>query len=298
MACPVHGGDNPHGFGIRGGTWRCFTHHCHEDWGGNLVGLVRALKGLSYDEAVRALEGLLTNPVTNKRTLQRALEDDYVMLQIEPDILRQSIEIPCPYFLERGFSADILKKYDVGLCTNPNKEMYNRTVVPIFSDDYRWIVGCTGRSILEKCKICGYCHDGYCPTKHDFSLIRWKHNRGFRSSYHLFNLWFAKKRILESGRIILTEGPCDCIKLAEAGIDNAVALFGVDLKRHQEILLQQLGVRTVILALDPDPAGEKSKRRLKDKLSNFYTVEEPKLECDPGKMSVKELKRTFKGDVS
>jgi hypothetical protein len=45
-----------------------------------------------------------------------------------------------------------LEDYDVGYCDNPAKPMYERAVVPIYDNEHKYIVGCTGRSIFEKCE--------------------------------------------------------------------------------------------------------------------------------------------------
>jgi hypothetical protein len=70
--------------------------------------------------------------------------------RIERRYVTSSLVIPSEYYISRGYSAEILSKYDIGLCNKDGKEMSDRVVAPIYSDDHRYVVGCTGRSIYNK----------------------------------------------------------------------------------------------------------------------------------------------------
>ena len=70
-----------------------------------------------------------------------------------------------------------LNKYDVGLCTNPQRPMYNRVVAPIYDTEYKTMVGCTGRSIFEACPKCGTYHNPQrdCPSpEKQWLYSKWK----------------------------------------------------------------------------------------------------------------------------
>ena len=49
-----HNGDNPTGFSyyFQTGNWRCWTHNCHEKYGDDFIGLIRAISGKGFKEAV------------------------------------------------------------------------------------------------------------------------------------------------------------------------------------------------------------------------------------------------------
>ena len=62
-----------------------------------------------------------------------------------------SLEIPSKYYIDRGFLSETLVAFDVGECYNPNRQMYNRAVAPIYDEDCSYI-GCVGRSLDENNK--------------------------------------------------------------------------------------------------------------------------------------------------
>ena len=59
--------------------------------------------------------------------------------------LRQMLQIPSEYYTNRGYSKEVLDKYDVGLY---NKR--NRVVVPVYDDKYKHVAGFLGRSIWSQ----------------------------------------------------------------------------------------------------------------------------------------------------
>src|SRR5690606_3684009 len=72
--------------------------------------------------------------------------------------VRQYLALPAQYFVERGFHPKVLDRYDVGVCHHPSSQMFNRAVAPIYDDNHRFMVGCTGRSIFPECKKCKHYH--------------------------------------------------------------------------------------------------------------------------------------------
>ena len=59
-ACKVHGGDNKTAFRMNKETknWVCFSHHCHEDIGYDVISLVMYMLNLNFIEAVSYLENI------------------------------------------------------------------------------------------------------------------------------------------------------------------------------------------------------------------------------------------------
>ncbi len=168
MNCPIHGGDNDTALNLYytgdtyRGNWKCRTHHCEEVFKGSIIGFIRGLLSrqnyawtkngdstCSFNEAVDFATQFLNlslkdikisttekdknSFIAQSKLLTKPVEND--IPQIKRSTVRNNLRIPSQYFLNRGFSADVLDKYDVGDCISNNKEMSNRAVVPIYDID-------------------------------------------------------------------------------------------------------------------------------------------------------------------
>jgi DNA primase len=76
----------------------------------------------------------------------------------------------------------------------------------------------------------------------------------------LYGLDRARKSIRTQEQAVIVEGYLDVIALHQAGFTNAVSPMGTALTEHQLNLLKRLS-RNIILALDPDAAGDKATLR-------------------------------------
>jgi len=297
--CPIHGGDNPAAWNLYPdgdevrGVWICRTHHCEKKWKKNFAGFVhgvlctQARQTLPWTKAVDWMLKFLGYhsmgevKVPDAATLaKRAQSNALRRWNITPktvktewtrDRIRKTLSIPAQYFLQRGFNKDILEKYDVGFY-----QAQERALVPVYDPGYKWAVGFTGRSIYEKCDKCGFWHkpSASCPTtiEDQINCAKWKNSRGFEAANYLYNYWFARPFILETSTIILVEGPGDVWKLEEAGIHNAVALFGVDITEEQLTLLESSWAMNVVILLDNDKAGKDAAQEIKKKLCRTHRL--------------------------
>lgn len=87
----------------------------------------------------------------------------------------------------------------------------------------------------------------------------------YKKSNHLFGMNFAKNNCEE--RIVLVEGNMDAVSLHQAGITNAVALFGTALTLEQVKVLSRY-TKEIVLALDADAAGQKAVQRALETAKN------------------------------
>jgi len=314
--CPVHGGDNPTALNVYAdgteikGIWRCRTHNCHMllhpgtnrlMYGQTMLGLIRGVihnRTGEYPPLSEAVNVLLKF-CSIGRLDEIAIPDDLILtkrrmnnafrrLNMLPGTatttwtrpqVRNMLDIPAQYYQYRGYSQETLDKYDIG-CYNA----HNRVVTPVYDDEYTMCVGFTGRSLFDKCKQCGYYHSAseQCPqTSFDkLKSVKWKNSEGFDSRNYLYNYWFAKDHILETGCVILVEGPGDVWRLEEAGIKNSVALFGTSLTEEQRIILERSGTMSVILMLDNDQAGIDGTRIIKGQLERQFRLFFPMIDSD------------------
>ena len=59
---------------------------------------------------------------------------------IEDKYYREHVDVPSQYFLQRGYSIEVLDKYGVGTCKRRGRPLYQRAVVPIYEDSLHWII--------------------------------------------------------------------------------------------------------------------------------------------------------------
>jgi 5S rRNA maturation endonuclease (ribonuclease M5) len=331
MSCPIHGGDNesalniyPDGDNYRG-NWKCRTHNCEQEFKASIIGFVRGIisrqkynwekpgdKSCSFNEALEYVQAFLNKDLSSIKISKGEREKknftniiNYISLKAEQSktqITRghiiKSIQIPAQYYLDRNYSEETLKKYDVGLCTNPRKPMHNRVVVPVYDNEYKYMVGCSGRSIFEKCNKCSHYHNPKesCPSDDKKWLYsKWKHSSDFKSQNYLYNFWFAKDHIYETGLAIIVESPGNVWRLEENGIHNSVAMFGSSLSDRQKILLDSSGAMTLILLTDNDEAGQKAAEQIKKKCQNTYRIFNPTIsKNDVADMTSEEIKKEIK----
>lgn len=76
----------------------------------------------------------------------------------------------------------------------------------------------------------------------------------------LYGLDRARKAIRQSEQAVIVEGYLDVIALHQAGFANAVSPMGTALTDHQLYLIKRY-TRNIVLALDPDAAGDKATLR-------------------------------------
>lgn len=331
MCCPIHGGDNPSAVNLYPegetyrGNWKCRTHNCEKTFKGSVIGFIRGIIShqkygwrkngddtCSFKEAVEFATRFINKDLSSIKISRADREKkqftnvvNYLNNESTPQksqITREQIittlTIPAQYYLDRGYSREILTKYDVGLCDNPSKEMYNRIVVPIYDNEYKYMVGCTGRSIYEKCPQCKSHHNitQSCPDPDiRWKNCKWKHNADFKSQNHLYNFWFAKEHILKTGIAIIVESPGNVWRLEENGIHNSVAMFGSSLSDRQKILLDSSGAMSLVILTDNDEAGKKAAQQINDKCKNTYRIFIPSIsKSDVGEMTSEEINNEIK----
>lgn len=331
--CPIHGGDNPSAFNLYPygddykGNWKCRTHHCEEIFMPSMIGLVRGLLShrehgwsddkdtmVSFNDTLIFIEDFLANKqdttisidnnkgcdfveIVDKLKNKKSIDSDpgIITTIIPRSTVRKLLKIPAQYYIDRGYTKQILDKYDVGLCLTKGKEMYGRVVAPVYDENYTTMIGCTGRSIFDKCDSCKAHHNqSYrCPDKQNqWKYSKWKHSFGFKSQWCLYNYWFAKNYIQQTGTAILVEGPGNVWRLEENGIHNSVAMFGSNLSDKQLSLLDNIGCTTIILLTDNDAAGQEAKKNIIHKCQKTHRIFSPVIsKADVGEMTSDEIKR-------
>lgn len=320
LACPIHGSKRNNSVTMykNTGLWRCWTNSCHEDYGQGLIDFVKAFyevvdnKKMTTNQVIDKICKLLK---INLKTLKQSEDFQYKFssmilsnhlskdvksqtAKMNRNTIRERLYIPAKYYISRGFSSEILDKYDVGLCNSYGKEMFGRIVVPIYDNDYKYMIGCVGRSQYKECEKCGKYHGDKqgCPTNgiEEMWASKWKNSLNFKSDSTFYNYWFAKEEIKKTGTAILVEGQGDIWKLVEAGINCGLGVFGAKISEGQLIILEKSPIRNIILGCDNDEAGRIFREKARAKLSRLFNIVDiiPE-EKDFGEMSVDKVKQAF-----
>jgi DNA primase len=291
--CPVHeGSDNPNGFSfsVDRQIWGCWTRGCHQEFGNDILGLIRGTLSIKTGEEVgfpKALRWACRILNVDSKDVQVNKEeepDEFVKLvnilsQKDPShedscaIIDCDVSHPSDYFCSRGFSEDTLLHFEVGDCLQKKSSMVNRAIIPIHNSGGDKIVSYIGRSVRD-----------YVKPKFLFTS-------GFNKTKYLYNYHRAKEKIHETSCVFLTEGQGDVWKLYEAGVENAVSIFGKSLSFFQKSMLEKSGATKLVVLTDNDQAGRESKVKIQREMSRMFKVIFPRMsKKDIGDMTAKQIK--------
>jgi 5S rRNA maturation endonuclease (ribonuclease M5) len=248
-ACPVHGGDNKTAFRFNKEThtWVCFTHKCHEIYGNDIIGLIKAVTGRDFVESVRHLTFLTgdANEVDyieskRKREMSNFIKS-YDNITLKPEsVNEQSLNkfktLRSNFFIRQGFKSTTLDYFEISGGWK-DKQGIIRDIIPIRNDKNE-LVSYSLRDIREN-------------ADQDFKYI---FTPGFDKDNCLYNL----NRAQEYGDnlpIIVVEGFKSVWRLYEYGIKNVVATMGAGITEGQQLLLCRFALKGVVIMNDNDKAG-------------------------------------------
>jgi DNA primase len=278
--CPFHDNKKTPAFVVwpETGTWRCFGQ-CNE--GGDIFKFVMKRENLDFKEALNKLAARagVEVPTLSRQTpeqkeafetLRKLLEDaviyyrSHLLANTEVvDYLREkrgltdaSIETfglgyapnawdsALTHFTGRGYSEQDL--LEAGLVSERESGGYydrfrNRIMIPIRDEQGR-MTG-FGARIVDPDDVPKFLNS---PETAVFSKGRL-----------LYGLDRARKPIRAADQAVIVEGYMDVIALHQAGYENVVSPMGTALTEDQMRLLKRF-TRRIVLALDPDVAGQKA----------------------------------------
>ncbi len=278
--CPFHDNKHTPAFVIwpESGTWRCFGQ-CNE--GGDIFKFVMKRDGLDFKEAMQKLalragveikeyqrespeqkeayenlRKLLEDAIIYYRTQLFANKDILNYLREKRGLTDASIETfglgfapsgydnALRYFTQRGFKEQEL--LEAGLLTEREDgkrydKFRNRIMIPI-RDENGKMAG-FGARIVDPNDIPKFLNSPETPI--------------FSKGRILYGLDRARKPIRAADQAVIVEGYLDVIALHQAGYENVVSPMGTALTEDQLRLLKK-STRRIVLALDPDAAGQKA----------------------------------------
>ncbi|MFN3742209.1 MAG: DNA primase [Anaerolineales bacterium] len=281
--CPFHQNTRTPAFVVwpETGTWRCFGQ-CNE--GGDVFKFVMKKENIDFGEALRRLAmraGVTLEQYVSPREQAekeayehlRALLEEAVIFyhtQLQQNPIAQTYlqekrrlrpetieafglgyappgwETTLQYFLKRGYGEDDL--IAAGLVSVREEgvrrifdRFRHRIMIPIRNEQGR-IAGFGARA-LEADDQPKFLNSPETPL--------------FSKGRLLYGLERARRAIRIADQVVIVEGYFDVIALHQAGFENVVSPMGTALTEDQLRLLKRF-TRRIVLALDPDVAGQKA----------------------------------------
>jgi DNA primase len=148
------------------------------------------------------------------------------------------------HFMQRGYSEHDLVEAGL-LSARESGGFYdrfrNRIMIPIRDENGR--MAGFGARIVDPNDVPKFLNSPETPV--------------FSKGHLLYGLDRARKPIRTADQAVIVEGYLDVIALHQAGYENVVSPMGTALTEHQLRLLKRF-TRRIVLALDPDTAGQKA----------------------------------------
>ena len=307
--CPFHDEKTP-SFVVSPtkGIYKCFG--CQK--GGNSINFIQEIQGVSFPEALRyaadkyniEIEEQELTPEQESR--MSAKESQFIATKFASEYFQNVLwntsegkAVGLSYFKERGFSEDIIKKFQLGY--SPKKQNsfekaatkagYDLEILAASSligknedgktyDKFRERTIFTIHSYIGK--VIGFGGRAFSPDAKSKYL-----NSGetliYDKSKVLYGLNLSKQAISKADRCFIVEGYTDVISMHQNGVENVVSASGTALG-PQQIQLIKRSTNNVTLLFDGDKAGIKATLRSIDlclkaemnvKIASFPDGEDP-----------------------
>lgn len=285
--CPFHNEKTP-SFSVSPAKGLCKCFSCGK--GGNVVHFIMEHEQLSYYEALKFLakkynieikERELSN---EEKQAQNVRESLFIVNAFARDYFQSILNnhtdgraIAMAYFRQRGFRDDIIKKFQLGYCTDQRdalarealkkgyqKEFLVKTGLCITGDNNYIGDRFRGRVIFPVHTLSGkVVAFGGRILKTDAKLAKYVNSPEseiYHKSNELYGIYFAKQTIVKQDRCFLVEGYTDVISMHQAGIENVVASSGTSLTPGQIRLIHRF-TNNITVLYDGDMAGIKASIR-------------------------------------
>jgi 5S rRNA maturation endonuclease (ribonuclease M5) len=251
-SCAIHGGDNKSAFRLNKETrtWLCFTNKCQEQYGYDLIGLIKGVLKIEFLEAVKYLKELVgDDAIINDYRARRLFSKDreafiknYATPQMPSYVTEDHLVSYRPLRSNSMISVDKFSK--------PTLDYFE--VSGGFTDDFgilRDIIPI--RDVEGVLKAYSLKDTRLNPPDTSYKYII---TSGFLKDSVLYNLHNAKLygNILP---LIVVEGFKSVWRLYDYGIYNVVCVMGSFISPGQVRLLKTYATKGVLVIFDADDAG-------------------------------------------
>ncbi|MGB1019158.1 MAG: DNA primase, partial [Chitinophagales bacterium] len=283
--CPFHNEKSP-SFVVSPskGIYKCFG--CGKS--GNSIGFVMEHESLNYVEALKylakkySIEIEETYQTDEQKLVQSEKDSLFIVNEFAKDTFVKNLmetdegkSIGLSYFKERGFSEEIIEKFQLGYTTEQStfttlalKKPYKLDILKKAGltsrkegskyDFFRGRVMFPIHSISGK--VLGFGGRILKDDKKQAKYVNTSDTEIYNKSKILYGIHFAKNAIRNKQEVFLVEGYTDVISLFQAGIENVVASSGTSLTPDQVKLVKRY-TENIVLLFDGDNAGIKAALR-------------------------------------
>ncbi|MFA5574472.1 MAG: DNA primase [Brumimicrobium sp.] len=258
--------------------------------GGTVVTFLMEIEQFSFPEAVKWLANRynITLPEEKPLTPEEVLElSERESLQIVNDFAKdyfvdtikntkEGKTVGYSYFIERGFTPEIIEKFQLGYCPRDEKSLTETAIAKGFKQEYLETLGLTkvkdgrsfdffsGRVIFPihsvSGKVLGFGARTLSTRKDIAKYFNSPESILYDKSRVLYGVHFAKQEIVKQDNCYLVEGYADVISLSQSGIENVVSSSGTALTKGQVKLIKRY-TNNITILYDSDAAGIKASFR-------------------------------------
>jgi len=283
--CPFHNEKTP-SFSVSPtkGIYKCFG--CGK--AGDNIQFIMDIEGLGYLEAIAHLgkkygiEIELEESSNEVDQAQNERESLYIVLNFAKNYFKEALKssegnaIGLSYFKERGFSPEIIEKFELGYSmdiwdgllksakeNNYNEDLLEKAGLIIRNENKTYdrfrarvifpIHNISGRVIAFGARILK-------TDKNQPKYLNSPETGVYHKSDILYGLHQAKQSIRQEQNCFLVEGYTDVVSLQQAGIENVVASSGTSLTSGQIKLIGRYS-KDITVLYDGDNAGIKASLR-------------------------------------
>jgi DNA primase len=277
-ACPFHNGKNPN-FSVspKHGSYHCFV--CHEK--GDVFTYVRKRQGLDFTAAVKFLGerfGVEVVDVQARAAARDPNEPNWEAVSIAADWFRAQLASDSgraarEYLTSRGIDDSARERFGIGFAPR-DPQLLRRYLHTLGVDDARQIeAGLLVKREGEAEPRSGFRARVMFPILDEFGhhvgfggralgdrqpkYLNSPESVVFQKRRTLYGMQAGRQAMRRNARAIIVEGYLDVIRLALAGIEEAVAPLGTALTEDQATLLVRYASE-VFLIYDSDEAGQKA----------------------------------------
>ncbi len=262
------------GCGMAGNAVKFVMEHEHYDFA-DAIKYLGAKLGIHVPEKQMSAEEL---QVQSDRESMMALND--FARQHFIDNLWQSdegISVALPYFRERGFRDDVIRKFDLGYALSGRTKFLETALARGFKTEYLTKTGLAtfgennyradrffGRVIFPIHNLSGkvIAFGGRVMTKSDkvAKYLNSPESELYHKSDIVYGLYHARHQIVRDDMCYLVEGYTDVLSMHQAGLTNVVASCGTSLTENQIRLIKRF-TQNITVLYDGDAAGIKASMR-------------------------------------
>lgn len=287
--CPFHGEKTP-SFSLSPSKqiYKCFG--CGK--AGDPIQFVMEIEGIGFQEAIRQLAGKYGIEVEEEANLspeqnleQSERESLFIAVNFAKDFFVKNLEtdegksIGLSYFKERGFTPQIIEKFDLGYALDGWDHFLKTAKSAGYQEEILLKAGLILQKEGEAERLYDRFRNRVTFTIHNVGgkaigfgariLTKDKNQPKYINSpetpiYHksdvLYGIFQAKKAIRDQDNCFLVEGYTDVVSLHLSGIENVVASSGTSLTDGQIRLIRRFTNQVTVL-YDGDPAGIKASLR-------------------------------------